>query len=106
MKIDFIVPACTNKKDYLRHPDCDATKVRDLFLEGLCINDIARSLDASFALQERLQTAVEVHQRDGIQLKGLLISDAVSVLERLKPERLSATAKLYGCGPRRGRQYG
>jgi hypothetical protein len=61
-------------------------------------HDIARSLDASFALQERLQTAVEVHQRDGIQLKGLLISDAVSVLERLKPERLSATAKLSAEG--------
>ena len=63
-------------------------------LSPLSRHDIARSLDARYDLQERLQTAVEVHQRDDVQLASLLISDAVRVLERIKSVRLSTTARL------------
>jgi hypothetical protein len=63
-------------------------------LSPLSRHDIARSLDAKCNLQERLQTALEVYQRDDVQLARLLISDAVAALGRMKSERLSTTERL------------
>jgi hypothetical protein len=63
-------------------------------LSPLAPYDIACSLDARWGMQERLQTAVEVHRRDDVQLADLLISDAVGALERMKSEKLCTAAKL------------
>jgi hypothetical protein len=56
--------------------------------------DIACILDDRLVLEERLQTAVEVHQRDDVQLGDLLIADAIGILKRIKSERLCSATKL------------
>jgi hypothetical protein len=63
-------------------------------LSRLSRHEVARRLDARFDLQERLQTAVEVYQRDELQLARLLIRDAASVLERVKCQRSATTVRL------------
>ena len=68
-------------------------------LSRLSHYEIARRLDAKFDLQERLQTAVEVYQRndlqrDELQMARLLILDAAAVLERAKHQEPATTARL------------
>ena len=47
MEIDIVISACTNKRNYLHHPNCEAPKVAKLIRQGYSTTAIARELGVS-----------------------------------------------------------
>ena len=60
MQIDIVVPACTTKKDYLHHPDCEAPKVAELIRQGHSTAAIARELGVSEFIVGRVTKFLEM----------------------------------------------
>lgn len=60
MEIEIVVPACTTKKNYLHHPDCEAHKVAELIRKGLSTTAIARELGVSEFIVGRVTKFLEM----------------------------------------------
>lgn len=58
MEFEFIVPARTCKKDYLSHSSCPPEKVQILIDKGLNMREIAKELNTSFFIVQRVVRAL------------------------------------------------
>ena len=70
MNIDLLIPLNTNAIDYLKYPDCDASKVADRVQQGESLIEIARSVGASKYVVKQVLRALNM--RPNRQLRPLL----------------------------------